>query len=168
MRKLAAMGTLALAALSTLPIQAQDKPHATTANVQDMKFVLFPGLPTCAEGAVQTGDPSKGPSVLLTKVATGCVIPWHWHTPAEHLMIVSGTVRLEMKGGTPVTLKSGGFAMLPSHHFHQFTCEQACSLYVYADGAFDIHYVDAQGKELMPADALRAVKETPAAPPPTK
>jgi hypothetical protein len=25
------------------------------------------------------------------KGAAGCVVPWHWHTPTEHMMIVSGT-----------------------------------------------------------------------------
>jgi len=32
-------------------------------------------------------------------------------------------------------------------------------MYIYSDVAFDIHYVDAQGNESSPADALKAVKE---------
>ena len=131
-------------------------------NMADMKFVAFPGMPTCATGSVQSGDPTKGPSIILAKMAAGCSFPWHWHTPNEHLMMVSGAGRLEMKDGKPVTLRAGGFAMMPSRHVHQFACAAGCSLYVYSDGIFDMHYVDAQGKEISPDEALKAVKETPA------
>jgi hypothetical protein len=74
-------------------------------------------------------------------------------------MIVSGVARIEMKDGKPLTLRAGGFAIMPSHHVHQFTCEQNCQMYIYADAAFDIHYVNAQGGEISPADALKTVKE---------
>jgi quercetin dioxygenase-like cupin family protein len=129
-------------------------------NVAEMKFVTVPGLPTCASNSVQSGDPTKGPSIILAKVATGCVIPWHWHTPNEHLMIVSGVTRLEMKDGKPLTLRTGGFAKLPSRHVHQFRCERNCLFYIYTDAAFDIQYVDAEGKEISPTEALKAAKET--------
>jgi len=111
---------------------------------------------------VQSGDPAKGPSIILAKVAAGCSIPWHWHTPNEHLMIVSGAARLEMKDGKPLTLQAGGFAMMPSRHVHQFRCDRPCVLYIYSDVALDIHYVDGKGKEISPAEALKAVKETAA------
>ena len=128
-------------------------------NVTEMTFVTFPGLPTCATGSVQSGDPTKGPSILLVKAAAGCSIPWHWHTPNENLMMVSGVARLELKDGKPLTLRAGGYAMMPSRHVHQFRCGGPCSLYIYSDGAFDIHYVDGQGKEISPDDALKPVKE---------
>jgi quercetin dioxygenase-like cupin family protein len=74
-------------------------------------------------------------------------------------MIVSGTGRIEMKGGPSRTLRAGGFALLPSRHVHQFLCKEKCTFFFYSDGAFDIHYVDAQGTELSPEEALNAVKE---------
>lgn len=128
-------------------------------NVAAMKLTTIPPLPTCARGSVQSGDPSKGPSVIFAKLSTGCVIPWHWHTPNEHLMVVSGTARIDMKDGKPLTLRSGGFAMLASQHPHQFTCQQACQFYVYSDTAFDLHYVNKKGDEITPAEALKAVRE---------
>src|SRR6266513_682507 len=58
--------------------RAEDKMvHAASAT---SKFVNFPGLPTCMKGSVQNGDPSKGASVILSKSATGCTVPWHWHS----------------------------------------------------------------------------------------
>jgi quercetin dioxygenase-like cupin family protein len=131
-------------------------------NTADMKFVTIPALPTCSQAAVLSGDPTKGPSFLEVKVAAGCSIPWHWHTPNEQLMIVSGTARIDVKDGKALTLHPGGFAMMPSHHVHQFRCEGACAFAIHSDGAFDIHYVDGQGKELSPAEALKPLKETAA------
>jgi len=134
-------------------------------NLADMKFGPVPGMPTCASGAVQSGDPAKGPTIIASRISAGCVIPWHWHTPNEHLMLASGVARLEMKDAAPFTLQAGGFALMPAKHVHQFTCEKACVLYIYSDAAFDMHYVNAQGTEIAPTDALTMVKETAAAMP---
>lgn len=128
-------------------------------NVGEMKFTTIPGLPTCAKGSVQSGDPTKGSSIIFAKVAAGCSIPWHWHTPGEHLMMVSGSARLDMKDGKSLTLRPGGFALMPPHHVHQFRCAGPCQLYIYSDVAFDIHYVNGKGDEMSPAEALKAVRE---------
>jgi quercetin dioxygenase-like cupin family protein len=128
-------------------------------NVAAMKFTTIPGLPTCAKGSVQSGDPTKGPSVIFAKIPAGCSIPWHWHTPNEYVMLVSGIGRLDMKDGQPPTLRAGGFALAASRHTHQFRCLRACQLYIYSDSAFDIHYVNPQGNEISPTEALKAVKE---------
>jgi len=131
-------------------------------NVADMKFGPLPGLPTIMLGSVQSGDPAKGPSIILAKVPAGGTIPWHWHTPTERVMLVSGIAKVEMKEDDPVTLEAGGYAEMPSHHVHQFHAVRDCVLYIYSDAAFDIHYVDGQGNEIAPDVALKAVKETPA------
>lgn len=123
----------------------------------ETKFEMVPGLPACTLGAVQSGDPAKGPSIVLARMATGCTIPWHWHTPNENLMMVSGVGRVDMKDGEPLTLRSGGFAAMPSGHVHQFHCDSSCILFVYSDSAFDIHYVNEDGKEIPPLEALKAV-----------
>ena len=162
--------TLALGAILTLAatLGAQEPASMTARNVTEMQMLTFPGMPTCAAGAVQKGDPAQGPTFVYSRVATGCVFPWHWHTPNEHLMIVAGTAQLEMKGGQTVRLEAGGFAVMPSKHLHQFTCKKECTLFVYSDAAFDMHYVDTQGNEIPAVDALKAVGEVPGGPPPTK
>jgi quercetin dioxygenase-like cupin family protein len=149
---------LPLALATTAAAQASAPAHVGR-NVAEMKFEAVPGLPTCGTAAVQTGDPSKGPTIILAKVASGCIVPWHWHTPNEHLMLVSGAAKVEIKDGAPFTLRAGGFAMLPSKHVHQFTCQQTCLMYVASDAAFDTHYVNPQGTEITPTEALAAVKE---------
>lgn len=134
-------------------------------NMEQMRFEAVPGLPTCAVNAVLTGDPTQGSSILLAKMETGCVVPWHWHTPNEHLMVVSGVLEMQMQDAEPFTLKAGGFALMPSRHVHQGRCTDACVLFVYSDTAFDLHYVDEEGKEISPAEALEAVGETTVTPP---
>lgn len=123
--------------------------------MSENKFVSAPGLPSCLTKAVQSGDPEKGESVILIKGKAGCVVPWHWHSANEHVMVASGTAKLEMKEkGSSAVLGPGGYARLLSKHVHQFTCESACSAFVSSDAPFDIHYVDASGKEIPPEAAL--------------
>lgn len=122
--------------------------------LSENKLAPMAGLPSCITMAVESGDPSKGPSVIVFKGTAGCAIPWHWHTPTEHVMIVSGSAKVEMKGGASALLGPGGYAMMPSKHVHQFTCVSACSAFVNSDAPFDIHYVDANGKEIPPDAAL--------------
>jgi quercetin dioxygenase-like cupin family protein len=134
--------------------QAQDKMAHPAAAAK--KFVNFPGVPTCAKGSVLEGDPTKGSSVILLKTATGCVIPWHWHTATEQLMIVSGSGRGEMKDGGTLVLRAGDYAKMPSKAVHQFTCAAACTFFLSSDAAFDIHYVDKDGKEISADEALKS------------
>ena len=130
-------------------------------NVTEMKMTTIPGLPTCALGSVQSGNPTNAASIIFAKLPAGCSIPWHWHTPTEHVMIVSGVVRMDMKDAKSLTLRTGGFVTLPSHHVHQARCPQACSIYIYSDVAFDIHYVNAQGTEIFPAEGSKMLEKKP-------
>ncbi len=142
----------------------------TTASAQDKmtyaakaasKFVNFPGLPTCLTGSVQSGDPSSGPSVILAKAASSCVIPWHWHSVSEQVMIVSGAAKVGMKDGKPMTVHSGDYLSLPEKNVHEFTCVAACTFFIVPSGAFDIHYVDKGGKEISPDEALKGQMKAP-------
>jgi quercetin dioxygenase-like cupin family protein len=123
-------------------------------SLSEQKFDKFPGTPDCLTGSVLNGDPAKGPSLLLTKFAGGCTVPWHWHSSNEHVMMISGTGRLEMKDSKPTIVRGGAYAMLPAHHAHKFTCTASCVLYLYSDGVFDTHYIDANGAEISAEQAL--------------
>ena len=125
------------------------------------KFVNFPGLPKCLTGSVQKGDPSKEAAVILAKATTGCVIPWHWHSASEQLMIVSGAAKVGMKDGKPVSVHSGDYLSLPEKNVHEFTCVAACTFFIVTSGAFDIHYVDKDGKEITPDEALKPQIKAP-------
>ncbi len=147
-------------------LQAEDK--MVYAGRAASKFVNFPGLPVCTTGSVQNGDPSKGSSVILLKVSSGCTIPWHWHTANEQLFVVSGNAKVAMKDGSPAVLHSGDYLSLPRKNAHQFTCTAACTAFVVSDATFDIHYVDADGKEISPDEALKSKGKAPAKKAPAK
>jgi len=134
-------------------VMAQDQPIANAA--ANAKFGGLPVLPSCMTFAVEKGDPMKGPSILLIKAASGCVVPWHWHTANEQLLFVSGSGKAEMKDGKPTTLKAGDFVYLPGKHTHQFTCVATCMMFDVIEGPFDIHYVDKEGKEVPPESVLK-------------
>ena len=125
-------------------------------NKSAVHFTNFPDLPTCMTGAVESGDPSTGSSIILTKGTAGCTVPWHWHTLTEQLMFVSGTARVSVKDGPAKLMHAGDFISFPSKAVHQLTCVEACKLFVSSDAAFDIHYVDASGNEISSDEALKS------------
>ena len=135
---------------------AEDTGKVAFSAAATSKFANLPGLPACATLSVQRGDPSKGPATILLKATSGCAIPWHWHSANEQLFMIGGRAKIEMKEGAPISFRAGDFAFLPAKHAHQFTCIAACMLFNLPDGAFDIHYVDGDGKEISSDDALKA------------
>jgi len=131
-----------------------DVEHGSARNPDEMKFAPLRSMPACSESSLQSGNPATGPSIALAKLTTGCEVPWHWHTPNEHLMMVSGEARIDTKDERSVALRAGGFARMPSRHVHRFTCVSECLLYVASDAAFDVHYVDAEDREIPPETAF--------------
>jgi hypothetical protein len=79
-----------LVTAATAPLLAQSPDQMPYAAMASSKFVNLPMLPSCMTLSAQHGDPMKGPAVLLLKFKSGCVVPWHWHTANENLMMVSG------------------------------------------------------------------------------
>jgi quercetin dioxygenase-like cupin family protein len=155
-----------VAGVSLTPASAQD--NMGYSPVAKAKFQHLPALPKCGSISVANGDPTKGAAVILAKVNAGCVVPWHWHTAAEQLMFVSGSAKVDMKDGAPVRLHAGDYVKLPSKNVHQFTCVAACTFFLATDAAFDIHYVDKDGKEIAPEDALKSKAKAPAKKAPAK
>ena len=114
----------------------------------------MPILPACATAAVTDGDPSKPGSIIMIKIKAGCVIPQHWHSANERLIIVSGSGHAGMKGMSATALSAGDFIYLPAKGIHLFHAVTDVVLYDISDGPFDIHYVDASGREIPPQAAI--------------
>jgi quercetin dioxygenase-like cupin family protein len=96
----------------------------------------------CLSSAIEAGDPAAGRSTLILKAPPGCVVPWHYHTAEEQLIIITGTVLAEMSDHPPTRLGPGGFAVMGGHMPHQFTCrgKSACVMFVAFDRAYDIFW----------------------------
>jgi len=95
----------------------------------------------CLSSAIEIGNPATGPSTLILKAPSGCVVPWHSHTAQEQIMMISGTIVAEMTGHPTTTLGPGGFAAMAGGMAHQFTCQDtACLMFVTFDRAYDIFW----------------------------
>ena len=135
-----------------------------TLNPYSLKFTPVPDMPSCATAAILRGNPRSEPAWVLLKLASGCRVPWHWHTANETLVVISGQGRVEMKDGPPLDFVPGAYASLPSRHAHQAICSRECLLFNGADAAFDVHYVDANGEEIPLEKALKPSRKPPPTP----
>lgn len=63
-------------------------------------------------------------------------------------------------GSKPVPLKAGVYILLPGKGIHQFTAVTSVELFLLSDGAFDIHYVDAAGKEVATETVVKTKAST--------
>ncbi len=96
----------------------------------------------CLSDALETGNPETGSSTMLLKASPGCVVPWHYHTAAEQLIVIRGTVLTEMPGHPASQLLAGGFAVMASRVPHRFVCqkEMECLMVVSFDRKYDIFW----------------------------
>jgi quercetin dioxygenase-like cupin family protein len=149
------MRSIALLVTSLCLLQASaNAEEGVNKKLADNKFGANPLLPDCVVAAPLKGDPTKEAFSLVIKAKTGCKVPFHWHTANEELFIAGGNATMEMKDMQPTKLTAGGYSYLPSKHVHQLTCTNACTIFVSSDGAFDVHYVDPDGKEISKEEAL--------------
>ena len=110
--------------------------------VRQLSEVKFPpgDGPDCLQFFLENGDLKAGPSTAIMKAAPSCVVPPHYHTAEEQLIIVKGDVSTGMLGLQDTILGPGGFAMMPSKQPHWFTCtaKEECLMFVTFDRAYDI------------------------------
>jgi len=119
--------------------QGQTAAHGVVTPLASANLV-FDGEPTCLKVARENGDPDIGASTFLLEAPSGCVVPAHYHTAEEQLMVVRGDVLTGMDGMSETTMGPGGFAMMPSKAMHWFTCKSkdTCLMFVTFDRKYDI------------------------------
>jgi quercetin dioxygenase-like cupin family protein len=119
--------------------QGQTSTHGIVTPLASANLV-FDGEPGCLKVARENGDPDKGASTFLLEAPSGCVVPPHYHTAEEQLMVVRGDVLTGMDGMAEATLGPGGFAMMPSKAMHWFACKSkdTCLMFVTFDRKYDI------------------------------
>ena len=167
------MQTIRYASIAVIAIAAEFAPKAQMPKEQpmltrfkDVKFEHLPFLPDCLMIYSEHGDPLTGPSHVISRMTPGCVIPWHWHSPNEYMLIVSGAFENQPRGESAFVMYSGDYAYLPSHHQHRGMCRgpESCIGYLYSDAASDVHWIDEQGQDISVTDALKAVGASQFAP----
>ena len=150
MLRSASVLTLAVGTLVAVPAHsAGEMSNEVFINKGDLKWSAAPpSLPKGAKLAVLQGDPGKsGPfTIRLTAPANYKIAP-HWHTQAENLTIISGTLYLGMgdkaAGTSAHALNSGGYHYLPAKQHHYAFTKSATQIQISGDGPFDINYINA-------------------------
>jgi hypothetical protein len=132
-------------------------------NLKDIKFTPDPDDITGAcQMAVLRGDLAKGPSAIAYKSErTPCVVPMHWHSSAEWLVIIYGVGNVENKGHKPLRLTKGGFFFQPAHQIGGGTFEPNTLVFISFDGPADTHWVDDKGTEITGLEAFRRIGLSP-------
>jgi len=125
-----------------LSVAAQAPKSGIARRLSDVKFPAGEG-PDCLQFFLENGDMNTGPSTAIMKAAPKCVVPAHYHTAEEQLIIVKGNVSTGMEGMADMVLGPGGFAMMPSKAPHWFTCtaKEECLMFVTFDRAYDIVWI---------------------------
>jgi quercetin dioxygenase-like cupin family protein len=97
--------------------------------------------------AVLHGDPAKANADVLLRLPANAVIPEHWHTSAERMVLVAGELSVHYKGQAKVVLKPGMYAYGPAKAPHTGSCGTApCVLFIAFESAVDAVPVEAAAK----------------------
>lgn len=105
----------------------------------DMKWVDAEGAKGVSASALW-GDSAKGAYGSMQKFAAGTDMGWHTHTNRVRLVVVSGTLTIEVKGQPVKELGPGSFAEDPGKIVHRTQCKagQDCIFFVTQGGKFDL------------------------------
>lgn len=115
---------------------------ATVSTVDDPHIEWGPCpefLPDGCRIGVLHGDPGEDNADIFFKVPAGSVIPLHWHTSAERMILVSGELHLNYDGQETVVLRPGTYAYGPAKLPHEGTCKEGdpCVLFIAFESPVD-------------------------------
>ena len=105
-------------------------------------------LPKGCAIAVLHGDPTKDNADILIRVPAGAQIPFHWHTSAERMVMVSGELEVTYEGQEATALKPGTYAYGPAKRPHKGRCTGSvpCVLFVAFESPVDAVPVNGAAK----------------------
>ena len=128
---------------------AQEAPLARTAGDAALKWGGCPDfMPKGCEIAVLHGDPAKNNADVFFKVPANAVIPRHWHTSAERMVLVAGELHVTYDGHETAVLKPGTYAYGPARLPHKAECKGAvpCVLFIAFESPVDAVASENAGK----------------------
>jgi len=132
-------GLLLTGTFAGAPVSAQT-PLTRTAKDSQLKWGPCPAfLPKGCEISVLQGDPGKNNADVFFKVPANSVIPRHWHTSAERMVLISGELHVTYDGHKTAVLKPGTYAYGPAKLPHKAECKKAgpCILFIAFESPVD-------------------------------
>lgn len=127
------LGVVAGALLVQGAVQAHELALAQRAQDPNLEWGPCPEfMPQGCAIAVLHGNPAEPNADIFFRVPANAVIPLHWHTSAERMVLVSGEMQVSYAGQDPVLLTPGTYAYGPPKAAHGATCRDAgpCVLFI--------------------------------------
>lgn len=111
-------------------------------------------LPEGCAIAVLHGDPSQDNADIFFKVPAKSIVPRHWHTSAERMVLVSGELHVTYDGQAAVILTPGTYAYGPAKLPHSATCESdvPCVLAIAFESPVDANASEEATEKNIPAE----------------
>lgn len=122
-----------LFAASLTAAQAGENSLAQVANDPNLEWGPCPAfLGEQCNIAVLHGDPSKPNSDVFFRVPGDYEIVHHWHTSAERMVLVTGTMSVTYDGEKTTTMYPGTYAYGPAKKPHKAYCSkgETCVLFI--------------------------------------
>ncbi len=128
---------------------AGEQPISRTHKDPQLKWGPCPPIfPKGCEVAVLRGDPANGSSDVFLRTPANYRLPAHWHTSAEHMILVSGELHVTYEGQKPSILRAGSYAYGPAKAKHEARCANRgpCVLFIAFELPIDAVLVEVDPK----------------------
>ena len=127
---------------SSSALASKSKEAAITRSWEDSALKWGPApafMPQGSELSVLHGNPSKRNADVFLKVPPKAMIPAHWHTSAERMILIAGELHINYVGQEKVILKPGNYAYGPAKLSHDGICasETPCILFIAFESPVD-------------------------------
>jgi quercetin dioxygenase-like cupin family protein len=137
--------------LASFGAQADTSERALALAAKDAQIKWGPCpefMPKGCQLAVLHGDPGKPNADVFLRIPAGSIIPNHWHTSAERMILVAGELQVAYQGQPMTTLRPGMYAYGPAKHPHSASCAtgEACVLFIAFESPVDAHASDPRPK----------------------
>ena len=92
------------------------------------------------------GNPGKPNADIFLKLPAKSVIPEHWHTSAERMVLVAGELHVTYAGQATSVLRAGMYVYGPARRSHRATCASStpCVLFIAFESPVDAVPSDAK------------------------
>lgn len=113
--------------------QADEQAFIRTADDPGLEWGPCPDfIPEGCSIAVLQGNPAEHNADIFFRLEPGALVPLHWHTSAERMILVSGRFEVDYDGQDPVIMTAGDYAYGPARLPHSARCmdEGTCVLFV--------------------------------------
>lgn len=140
-----ALGLLLGLGISLSAAAAPEPALALRPDSAELEWTACPSfMPAGCRIAVLHGDPARNNVDVFFRVPPRAVVPPHWHTSAERMILVSGEMHVTYEGQKTAVLKPGSYAYGPPGRPHHAVCasDSACVLFIAFEHPLDAVPVD--------------------------